>query len=246
MAGLSLLENTLYINLEERTDRLIHVISELKKIGITGERFNAKRTQKGAVGCTLSHIACLELAKKRNYSQVFICEDDITFTKPEVFLDSLEKFSQTAEFSNFDVLIIGGNNAPPYKKLSECHIKISNCQTTTGYVVKSHYYDKLISNFRESVTNLLKYPEHTNKYALDIYWKRLQQSDNWYMIIPATVTQCAGYSDIEEHDVDYNFLMTDIEKKWLQNTAEYIRPPPNRRQPAPQFRNMFYVNKAST
>ncbi len=239
-----LLKNTLYINLEERPDRLVHVISELKKIGVTGERYNAKRTKKGAVGCTLSHIGCLSLAKTRNYPYVFICEDDITFTKPEVFLDSLQKFTESDAYANFDVLIIGGNNCPPYEKLSDHHIKISNCQTTTGYIVKSHYYDTLIANFKESVANLLKNSDKGNQFALDIYWKRLQQNGNWYMIIPATVTQYASYSDIEEKEVDYNFLMTDIDKKWLQSTAEHIRPTAPRNPPAPQFRNMFYVNKA--
>ena len=94
------------------------------------------------------------------------------------------------------------------------------------------------------MANLLKNSDKGNQFALDIYWKRLQQNGNWYMIIPATVTQYASYSDIEEKEVDYNFLMTDIDKKWLQSTAEHIKQTAPRNPPAPQFRNMFYVNKA--
>ncbi len=53
------------------------------------------------------------------------------------------------------------------------------------------------------------------QFALDIYWKRLQPQDYWYMIIPATVTQYESYSDIEEQVVNYDGLMLDLDKKWL-------------------------------
>ena len=74
---MDILQNTFYINLEHRTYRLEHVKNELKKIGVEGERFNAIKTKSGAIGCTLSHIKCLEIAKERKYEEVFICEDDI-------------------------------------------------------------------------------------------------------------------------------------------------------------------------
>jgi len=82
---MDLLKNTLYINLEHRTDRLEHVKIELSKLGIDGERVNAVKSKIGAIGCTLSHIRCLEIAKQRDYEYVFICEDDIQFLNPELF-----------------------------------------------------------------------------------------------------------------------------------------------------------------
>ena len=72
-----LFENSLFINLEHRTDRLAHVISELNKMNIPGSRFNAIKTTDGAVGCTLSHIKCLEMAIEAKAPYIFICEDDI-------------------------------------------------------------------------------------------------------------------------------------------------------------------------
>ena len=63
---MELLKNTLFINLEHRKDRLIHVTNELKKLGVNSERFNAVKTAVGAIGCTMSHIKCLEIAKERN------------------------------------------------------------------------------------------------------------------------------------------------------------------------------------
>jgi GR25 family glycosyltransferase involved in LPS biosynthesis len=211
---MELIKNTLYINLEHRKDRLTHVTKELEKIGIQGERFNAVKTKNGAIGCTMSHIKCLELAKERNYETVFICEDDITFTNPEVLLDSLQKFYENTSIQ-WDVLLIGGNNVPPYEKSTDYCIRVSNCQTTTGYIVKQSYYDVLIQNFRESVQGLLKNPNNKQQYALDMYWKQLQRINRWYMLFPFTVVQCESYSDIEERVVDYRGLMLDADKQWL-------------------------------
>ena len=40
----------------------------------------------------------------------------------------------------------------------------------------------------------------------------LQQNDNWYLITPLTVTQREDYSDIEQRNTNYTWLMTDLDK----------------------------------
>jgi GR25 family glycosyltransferase involved in LPS biosynthesis len=213
---MSLLENILFINLSHRLDRLNHITQQFGLLGIThAERFNAIQTQSGAIGCSLSHIKCLEMAKTNKYKQIFICEDDITFTNPQLFLENMYQFENSEYCTNWDVLIIGGNNVPPYLQKTDYLIKISNCQTTTGYIVREHYYDVLIQNMKEGVKHLLRNPENKREYAVDMYWKKLQQCDNWYMIIPPTVVQYENYSDIEGRDVNYNHLLTDLDKEWL-------------------------------
>jgi hypothetical protein len=72
----------------------------------------------------------------------------------------------------------------------------------------------LITNFKESATNLTKNPSNKREYALDIYWKRLQPQYYWYMLIPPTVSQYESYSDIEKKNVAYDWLMLDNEKEW--------------------------------
>jgi len=219
---MDLLKHVYYINLAERTDRLEHLQKEFAKLGIEGERVNAVKTRVGAIGCTMSHIKCLEMAKEKGYPYVMICEDDITFTNPALFLENLQHFADSRFSFQFDVVILGGNNCPPYARVSEFCIQVSNCQTTTGYIVRQHYYDTLITNFRESVQKLLSDPENKREYALDIYWKRLQQNGKWYMIIPPTVIQYGDYSDIEERVVNYENLMKDLDKQWLFK----MKPPP--------------------
>ena len=215
-----MLEHTLFINLTERKDRLHHVLQELSKIGINSPiRINAIKHQIGAIGCTLSHIAALEYAKDEQWEQVFICEDDITFLNPALLRENIEKFA--ARGLSWDVLIIGGNNTPPFTIIeqNEC-CRVFNCQTTTGYIVHKHYYDALIQNFKESVRNFMREPTNHREYALDIYWKRLQQRDSWFMILPLTVIQYNNYSDIEQRVTDYRGLMLDMEKKWLFSTPQ--------------------------
>ena len=58
------ISNVLYINLNKRKDRLEHVKKELLKIGITGERFPAIKLTNGRLGCSMSHLKCIEMAKK--------------------------------------------------------------------------------------------------------------------------------------------------------------------------------------
>lgn len=212
--NIDLLKYVFYINLDIRQDRLKHVQNEMSKLGVMGERVCAIKMNDGAVGCTMSHIKCLELAKTRGWPYVFICEDDILFLNPKVLKENLQKFSENREI-NWDVVIVGGNNCPPYVRIADYCIRVYNNQTTTGYIVKSHYYDTLINNFRESANLLMREPGKRKLYALDIYWKSLQQSGNWYMITPPTVVQMDDYSNIEGRMVNYSGLMLDLDKEWL-------------------------------
>lgn len=230
---MDLLKNTLFINLEERPDRLEHVTVELSKLHIVGEPFKAIKTQNGAIGCSLSHIKCLEIAKEKEYEQVFICEDDITFLNPPELLENLEKFHQKYQ-DNWDVVLIGGNNCPPYEKTDDFCIRVSNCQTTTGYIVKKHYYNTLIVNFKEGLKHFLREPHNSREYALDIFWKKLQTTCRWYMIIPLSVTQYTNYSNIENRETNYTPLMLDLDKEWL-----FRKQPPPQYAP-PKFHNMTY------
>jgi glycosyl transferase family 25 len=202
-----------YINLEARVDRKQHVEQQLSNIGITATRFNAIKLKNGAVGCSMSHLKCLEIAKQNNWDHVLIVEDDILFLNPELFKNQLNKFLKN--HSDFDVVLIGGNNVPPYQKIDDSCVKVYRCQTTTGYIVQKHYYDTLISNIKEGIHKLINHPEQHVLYAIDKYWFQLQEKDNWYLITPLTVTQREDYSDIEKRHTNYTRVMIDLDKEWM-------------------------------
>jgi GR25 family glycosyltransferase involved in LPS biosynthesis len=229
---MDLLQHALYINLDHRIDRNEHVQQELSKIGIANiaERFPAIHMKAGNVGCTLSHIRCLDIAKSNGWPQVFICEDDITFTNPALFMKNLVRFSESQ--MDWDLIVVGGNNCPPFDVITDAYARVYNIQTTTGYIVQKHYYDILLDNFKEGLSKLLREPDKKKQYSLDIYWKSLQRQGLWYMITPPTVIQYYDYSDIEEKVVDYGAAMLDLEKKELMERLmkEYLEQEKQKRE----------------
>jgi len=211
---ISQIKHIYYINLEERPDRKDQVIQELKKIGINNpERFNAIKCASGAVGCSMSHLKCLLNAKKQNWEHVLIVEDDITFLNPQLFITNFNKFLNNCK--QWDVVLLSGNNVPPYQIMDDNYVKITNCQCTTGYFVKNTYFDKLIENFQTGINQFIKDTTKHKLYAIDIFWKRLQVRDNWFLITPLTVVQREGYSDIEKRHTNYIKLMLDLDKPYL-------------------------------
>ena len=212
------IDHTIFINLDARKDRLAHVTEELSKIGISDDnitRFSAIKLPNGRIGCSMSHLKCIQTAKERRWKNVFVCEDDIEFTRPDLFKEQCAKFfdNMDKQKSRWDVCIVAGNNVPPYEKVGDYAIKVSHCQTTTGYIVNEHYYDTLIENYKEGIERLLKTPEHHVMYAIDKFWIQLQKKDKWFMIVPASVIQREDYSDIEKRNINYNWHMLDIDKK---------------------------------
>jgi len=211
MKSITDIKHAFYINLASRPDRKQHVESQLNTIGITAGRFNAIKLPNGALGCSMSHLKCLETAKQQGWPHLLIVEDDIKFLNPELFKNQLNLF--LSKHKSWDVVLIGGNNIPPYTKMDNTCVKVSSCQTTTGYLVNRHYYDILIENIRTGIKNLLKFPGQHALYAIDKYWFQLQRRDNWFLIIPLTVTQREDYSDIEKRPTNYTPAMIDLDKE---------------------------------
>jgi GR25 family glycosyltransferase involved in LPS biosynthesis len=202
-----------YINLASRPDRKQHVESQLESIGINAQRFNAIKLPNGALGCSMSHLKCLEIAKKEEWSHLLVVEDDIKFLNPELFKTQLSKFLSTHD--SWDVILLGGNNVPPFKPIDDTCVKVTSCQTTTGYLVNGHYFSTLIDNFRTGIKKLVENPSQHILYAIDKYWFHLQRRDDWYLIIPLSVTQREDYSDIEKRPTNYTQVMLDLDKEAL-------------------------------
>ena len=213
------IKNIFYINLETRNDRRNSIETQLTNIGLTNfERFNAIKVMDGRVGCTMSHIKCLEMAKERGYNHILICEDDTFFLDPKLFKTQLTTFLNNEH--KWDVVLFAGNNVPPYERIDDTCIAVSHCQTTTCYLVNGHYFDTLLQNMREGLDKLLKEPTNPLNYAIDRYWLNLQKKDNWILITPLTVIQREDYSDIERKRINYSNLMLDLDKKQLMKMIE--------------------------
>jgi glycosyl transferase family 25 len=207
------INHAFYINLDHRCDRKAHVEIQLESIGIRGQRFNAIKMPNGAIGCSMSHLKLLQNALKNGLDHILIVEDDIQFLDPELFKTQINTFLSNR--NDWDVILLAGNNMPPYDPVDDTCVKVTRCQTTTGYIVNGNYIEKLIHNIRTGLTNLLHNPDNRTLYAIDKYWFNLQKTDNWFLIIPLSVVQREDYSDIEKKVMNYQKIMTDLDKAEL-------------------------------
>lgn len=192
---LSNIDHIYYINLEHRQDRNEQILDEFRKMDIPQtkyERFNAiHHATIGGVGCGRSHAAVLEDALHKGYKQIMVFEDDFQFcVDAPVFhaaIDSLTQMEYDVCMMSYHLFDSADTTTPNFRKVIEA-------QTTSGYIIKRHYFQKLIDIFREAADNF----ERTNyhwMYAIDVMWKPLQRADNWICFDPRLGKQCPSFSD---------------------------------------------------
>jgi glycosyl transferase family 25 len=190
---MNLLQHTLYINLDHRTDRREELEAELAKAGITHyERFPAIRSNPGIIGCGLSHLAVLKLARSRGYRNVLIFEDDFEFlVDRETFWKYMEDLF--AEVKSYDVVMLAYaiDKSEPFSPLAK---KVLEGQTASGYIVHSRFYDTLIELYEDAIPKLISTGEHWI-YANDQVWKKLQPTSEWYATTTRIGKQRASMSD---------------------------------------------------
>jgi GR25 family glycosyltransferase involved in LPS biosynthesis len=183
--------HSFYINLDRRTDRRAQFEGECAKMGIDVERFQAVAHQVPAIGCGLSHLAVLKLARARGYESVCIFEDDFEFLvgRPE-FDTVLSKLPP-----NFDVVMLGWYNfeSNPYNELFN---RVSHATTTSCYIVHSKFYDQLIDVVEEGMRLFHNHPSDIHIYSIDQYWRKLQPAANWYHTVQRVGRQRPSFSDL--------------------------------------------------
>ncbi len=190
------IDKVLYINLENRKDRKEELLNELYRINIPKEkiiRIDAVYNKRGILGCVRSHIKALEYAKENKLGNVLILEDDIKFIENNEEINIVfNEINIEIKKENIGLIMLAGNKkrVEVYNNLLE---KAINVLTTSSYIIKGEYYDKLLENFKESE----KYIEaggKTEEYALDVWWNRLNER---YILRRCIGYQRESYSDIE-------------------------------------------------
>jgi glycosyl transferase family 25 len=200
------IDKIFYINLESRSDRREQIENELAKYNLLekAERIEAIPTPgRGILGCTMSHLNTIKLAKERNYQNVLILEDDFYFTvSKEEFENTLQTFFESNV--SYDICMISYNiqRAEPNEEHPFIQ-KVIEAQTASGYIVHHSFYDKIINLYEWAIPLLDQTGEHWN-YANDQVWKQLQPNANWYALTTRCGKQRPGYSDnsqqFESHD----------------------------------------------
>jgi len=194
------IEHIFYINLEKRKDRNAEIINELTKMDLINktERFNAITNSRPYLGCCYSHLACLKMAKERKYKNILIFEDDFEFL---VSKDYFYKKMEILMNEEWDMLFLSYNSLEN-KKIDENKIQFIHNQTASGYIIREHYYDKLIAVFEIAFDKLEQTGQHW-LYMNDQCWMELIKKDTWYGIIDRIGKQRAGFSDLANKFYDY-------------------------------------------
>lgn len=202
-------KNHFYINLEKRIEKKIQCEKELKKIGLKPNRFNAIQHEIGLIGCVKSHIRCIEIAKERNYPLLCIFEDDISFVDTKKIIKYITKYINY----DYDVLYLGAwISDNTYEIINDDLLHIKRATTTHAYIIKNHYYDKILQNYNEGMKLKINNPE-LDKYNIDQYNHRLQNIDKWYCFNPILATQKDGYSDNFNDNMKYEKYIKLIPNK---------------------------------
>ena len=195
----SFIDKVVYINLDHRTDRNEHMKNMTRTFGNKVSRFSAIKKENGAMGCTLSHIQALKKAIQENYENILILEDDAEWNNFEESYQILKKLSSNP----YDVIMLGGS----FVSYNSENYKVDTASTTTGYLVNKHYMQTLLSNFKEGLEQQLLIEYRCGSFAIDVYWRSLQKTDNWFIVQPPLIYQTPSYSDIENYTVDYRRFM---------------------------------------
>lgn len=199
-----------YINLDHRTDRDREMLKEFEKMNIPKEKIKrisgTYNKEHGHLGCSSSHIKTVEEFVNSNYKNCIIFEDDFEFVQsPETVSNLFLSFFK--ENINYDVLLLSANGESEPIKDYPFIQKVINSQTTSGYMINKNFAPILLQNYKEGYALFEKaYNSNQNKeslYAIDQYWKILQNVYNWFVFEPKIGKQRKSKSDISGIVVDY-------------------------------------------
>lgn len=205
-----------YINLEERKDRYGHFEKLKNKYSFFKniDRLSAICDENGAIGCGRSHITalnkCLEYKDVDPCDYMMVFEDDFCILNDTHYNDFVNHFENIRNEKDWDIIVLTPRGVLKNavvnikSKMASNHFyEIVNNQTATGYIIKKSFIPILINTFEKSVEGLLKNLNPDN-YAIDQYWKSLQDTHHFYYFKKIFAGQLVGYSTIEKRIVNYN------------------------------------------
>ncbi len=164
-----LIQRSYLINLKRRPDRLETALKQFEAVGITPTIFEAvdghklplvqgDTAGKGAMGCLLSHLACLQQAILEGLDTVAIYEDDVVFC-PD-FQHRLQHLL-TIIPPQTDMIYLGSQHREQPQKLREGLVRCKDCHRNHATVYPSlrgmkRLYQIWLSNLGNHADHILK------------------------------------------------------------------------------------------
>jgi glycosyl transferase family 25 len=197
------IDKIMYINLDSRVDRKIEIENELIHMNLCFERFKATDIPYwGSIGCSYSHYNVIQYAEDNKFDNILILEDDFQFLVSKEELErKLQMFFDTK--IDYDVCMFSYNLKEFQETEYDFLYKVTDAQTTSGYLVNNKYYNKLLNNFKDGIALFSENGKFSHgNFSIDIFWKTLQKTDNWYCFKDRIGRQRPGFSNISNCFVD--------------------------------------------
>lgn len=199
-----------YINLDHRDDRKKLFLEQMQLYSIPEEKIQRISgtyiKEFGALGCAFSHIRTLQEFLESTYETCIIFEDDFQFTIEKEYFHRMitEVFQQRIPF---DVLLLAGNILEQEPSSFAFLKRVTDAQTTSGYLITKAFAQILLKNFQEAAYMLSEYyivhETRVESFCIDRHWKHLQKKYKWYSFFPKVGIQREGFSDIEQRTTNY-------------------------------------------
>lgn len=195
------------INLDERTDRWEQVLKEFDKVGIKNvERFSAVKHDKGAIGCRESHLGIIKTVKENGFKNVLIFEDDVLFLEENI--NQISKTLDDLKNIDWQLFYLGATVDPNVgfmKKFTDNLFQTNFAYTTHAYAVNNTVYDKILNEA----------PYHP---IIDVFYCRnIVPMGKSFIMNPMTAIQQEGFSNIENHQADYGWMIEFFNKIKLKS-----------------------------
>jgi len=199
------------INLHHRYDRWVHARNEFEKIGIKDKvkRFSAIKHKDGRIGLICSFLEIFKIAKSKKLNNVLIFEDDVKFLTDDP-VKILEKSISQLD-GDWGMVYFGANTHQQLiKTKNENLVVLKNAYSAHAVCYHSRLFDDIIYQF----TKIKKQGKILSVDDInDVFFAKLQNKYNAYMVNPMIATQYANYSDLEKREVNYDF----IEERYNRN-----------------------------
>lgn len=189
-----LIQKTVLINLDHRTDRLEGATKELERVGWKEwERFSAIKRYPAYMGFNRSQIESLKICAAHS-GITAILEDDILFPFDKEKTQELLQKAFDAMPTNWTILYLGGMIfSGDYKGSikSEGLATAHGLVCTHGMIYNEGVPEKILQGF--NVASIYSQKKHIyDCWIANNYHKK----DSCYLVNPMIAWQCAGYSDL--------------------------------------------------
>lgn len=206
------IDHIYYINLDRREDRRLHVENEIRAfdpgmehttrfsaIEYSGAFVDTDTRNRGAIGCSLSHIQIAKMCKENGYKNVLVLEDDFKLNVCMQEFDMLmEHFFKNVR--SFYFLLLGTSKSSSRlvtKRIDDelSSVVFSDC--TTAYIMNSAVYDDWISTAEDRTGVLIRTGRRAGNVIDDVWDKYSGMRYTFNNSTRHVATQIPGYSDIE-------------------------------------------------